>query len=308
MMFYPRDWFFSRGTRTSDTVTRRDGATRALPFALAAIDIDDTLLGPDGRISAANAEAIGELRRRGAMVILASGRSHPNMLRFHHELGLGDDTPIVSAQGAVIRHVGSSAIWGERTMPAALVRAVTVEGMAHGFSVQHYRADGIYIQERSAWNAYDQSRNDTPQQLVDDLLWEGGRGVAKVIWLGAPDEIRGKTAEYTTRYRDELSVTPTDPEYLEFSDVSVDKAAGLAVVAGRLGIARERVVAFGDGYNDVPMLTWAGLGVAMSHARPAAKAASDLVAPDGDPETSLARAIALVIAMSSDSAGARRGL
>jgi hydroxymethylpyrimidine pyrophosphatase-like HAD family hydrolase len=54
-------------------------------------------------------------------------------------------------------------------------------------------------------------------------------------------------------------------------------------------------VAFGDGNNDAAMLAWAGLGVAMPHAAPSALAAADLIAPEGDPETALARAVELVL-------------
>jgi hydroxymethylpyrimidine pyrophosphatase-like HAD family hydrolase len=66
-------------------------------------------------------------------------------------------------------------------------------------------------------------------------------------------------------------------------------------VAERLGVPRARVLAFGDGNNDAPMLAWAGLGVAMFHARPAAREAATFVAPAGDPETALARAVRAVI-------------
>lgn len=75
----------------------------APPWKLAAIDIDDTLVGPDRKISTANREAIAKLRGLGAIVVLTSGRSHANMMPFHAELGL--DTPLVSANGALVREV-----------------------------------------------------------------------------------------------------------------------------------------------------------------------------------------------------------
>jgi hydroxymethylpyrimidine pyrophosphatase-like HAD family hydrolase len=60
-------------------------------------------------------------------------------------------------------------------------------------------------------------------------------------------------------------------------------------------VPASRVLAFGDGNNDAPMLAWAGLGVAMPHGRPAAHKAARRIAPGGDPETALARAIAHVL-------------
>jgi len=263
-------------------------------FALAGLDIDDTLLGPDWRISAENAAAVRELRRRGVHVVLASGRSHANMLRFHRELGL-DDGPIVSAQGAVVRPASGGAPWLERTIVPALAAHVTRDGLARGFAVQHYRGDEILVQGQSTWTAWDQSRNDAPHVVVDDLLADGAAGVTKIIWLGEPAAIAASAIDAPAAYAGTLTVTPTDPPYLEFYDARASKASALAVVAERLGVTREQVLAFGDGNNDAPMLAWAGLGVAMDHAKPAAREAARLVAPAGDPESSLARAVRLAL-------------
>jgi hydroxymethylpyrimidine pyrophosphatase-like HAD family hydrolase len=63
-------------------------ATARFPYRLAAIDLDDTLLGPDKRISEQNASAVQSLRNLGVMVVLASGRSYENILNFHQQLGL----------------------------------------------------------------------------------------------------------------------------------------------------------------------------------------------------------------------------
>lgn len=263
-------------------------------YALAAVDIDDTLLGPDWRISAPNAAAISELRCRGMHVVLASGRSHANMLRFHHQLELGDG-PVISAQGAVVRTASDGVPWLEESVAPELVARVTRDGLARGFAVQHYRRDEVFVQGRSEWTEYDQSRNESPHRLVDDLLAVDGAGVAKIIWLGDPAEIAAVVADRTAAYASALTVTATDAPYLEFYGAATSKAAALAAVAARLGVARERVLAFGDGNNDAPMLAWAGLGVAMDHATPAARDAAALVAPHGDPETSLARAVQMVL-------------
>jgi hypothetical protein len=273
---------------------RRNRAPRE-GFALAAIDIDDTLLGPDGRISAENAEAVREMRRLGVRVVLASGRSHTNMLRFHRALALGDG-PIVSAQGAVVRPAEGGPPWLERAIEPALVAGITREGLDRGFAVQHYRGGAIFVQRRTHWTEHDQSRNDAPQIHVDDLLADGdGVGVTKIIWLGEPAEIAAAARERAPAYAGAVTVTPTDPPYLEFYAPDASKGAALALVAERLGVPRERVLAFGDGNNDAPMLAWAGLGVAMPHARPAAQQAAAFVGPHGDPETALARAVRAVV-------------
>jgi Cof subfamily protein (haloacid dehalogenase superfamily) len=69
---------------------------------------------------------------------------------------------------------------------------------------------------------------------------------------------------------------------VEISASGVTKASGLAWVAARLGVEASEVVAFGDMPNDVPMLTWAGHGVAVANAHPAARAAADEVVASND--------------------------
>ena len=268
-------------------------------FALAAIDIDDTLVGPDGVISAANAAAVARLLAEGTRVVLASGRSHANMLPFHHALGLPAG-PIISAQGAVVQDSETGAVRFAYAMRAADVADVTRDGRASGFAVQHYRATGVYVERRTEWTEYDQTRNSEPHVHVPDLLTSGEHGgtprdVAKIIWLGDPDAITAAVAPAHTRYDARLTVTRTDPPYLEFSAQNVNKATALAAVAAELGVTQAQVLAFGDGNNDAAMLAWAGLGVAMPHARTSARDAADRIGPDGDPETALARAMAVVL-------------
>jgi len=274
----------------------QSGRTR---FAIAAIDLDDTLVGRDGMISAANVAAVARLVAMGVRVLLASGRSHANMLPFHRQLGLSPG-PIISAQGAIAQDSHSGEVWFEIAIPVAEVAEVTRDGLAHGFAVQHYRPSGIHTDRRTKWTEYDQGRNAEPHRHVDDLLRSGASGavpddVAKIIWLGDPGAIDAATAPAHARYEPRLVVTRTDPPYLEFSAPNVTKATALAAVARELGVAQAETLAFGDGNNDAAMLAWAGLGVAMPHASPAALTAADRIGPDGDPETALARAVAMVL-------------
>lgn len=269
-------------------------------YAIAALDIDDTLVGHDGVVSAENAAAVARLMAEGTRIVLASGRSHANMLDFHHTLGLPPG-PIISAQGTVVQDSATGVVQFSFAMRPSDVADVTRDGRAGGFAVMHYRPSGNYIETRTRWTEYDQTRNAEPHRQVNDLLATGSDGrapddVAKIIWLGDPDAVEGALGAMHARYDARLTVTRTDPPYLEFNALGVNKATALAAVAEQFGAAQARVLAFGDGNNDAAMLAWAGMGVAMPHARPAAKAAANRVGPEGDPETALARAIDMVLA------------
>jgi Cof subfamily protein (haloacid dehalogenase superfamily) len=268
-------------------------------FAVAAVDIDDTLVGLDGVVSSANKEALARLVAVGTRVVLASGRSHANMLPFHRALGLPPG-PIISSQGAVVQESDTSAVRFAYAMSPEDVAAVTRDGRERGFAVQHYRTSGIHTETRTRWTEYDQARNAEPHREVPDLLAVGEAGavpddVVKMIWLGDPDAVTHAVAAAHARHDARLAVLRTDAPYLEFSPANVNKATALAAVAESLGASQAEVVAFGDGNNDAEMLAWAGVGVAMPHAAPSALAAADLIAPEGDPETALARAVEMVL-------------
>ncbi|MDX1932210.1 MAG: Cof-type HAD-IIB family hydrolase [Capsulimonadales bacterium] len=264
-----------------------------LPYRLAAIDLDDTLLGPDKAISRENAEAVRRLQEAGVHCVLASGRRHENMLRFHRQLDLSG--PIVSCNGACVKVAENGETWHEIVMPADLAETVIQWGDELGVAQNYYHTDGnAYVRERDRWVQLYETRTGSLASIHDPLEDFGGESALKILWIDEPQRILTLRDRARERFGERLYITITDPEYLEFMAPGVNKAHGLATVAERHGIEGSQVVAFGDGNNDVEMLAWAGLGVAMSHGRPAARAAANRVAPSGSPETELARAIGLL--------------
>ncbi|MCA9781727.1 MAG: HAD family phosphatase [Candidatus Eremiobacteraeota bacterium] len=264
--------------------------TRPNDIRLVAIDIDGTLLGPDGTMSRENREAVLRLKAEGREVVLASGRSHANMMPFHKSLGLS--SPLVSVHGGVVR-APNGRLHGAQTLDETFVAELTRLGRKEKVSVMLYRDSGVYLEMTTAVTEYDQSRNAEPQILVSDLLADCS-GVHKVMWVGEPDDIARVQAEYENKLRDRADLYDTDPLYLEFVPKGVSKAGGLALLARELGVDSQRVAAFGDGNNDVPMLAWARFGVAMAHATGAARKAATLIGPEGCSATALARAIDLL--------------
>ncbi|MES2461068.1 MAG: Cof-type HAD-IIB family hydrolase [Armatimonadota bacterium] len=262
-------------------------------YRLAAVDLDDTLLGPDKIISAANADAIRRLRDAGVTVTLASGRRHENMIRFHRQLGL--QGIIVSCNGAQVRDAETDEVFHQRLLPSEHASRVIEEGYARGLTQNYYHTDGaVYVREKTKWSDLYERRTGSEVVAVGDLRQFQGESVLKIIWIDAPERLGALRDHAQSEYPD-LYVTTTDPEYLEFMEASVSKAAGVAVAAARLGVSQSEILAFGDGNNDLPMLRWAGCGIAMADASDTVKQAADRVAPPGNPETSFARAVDLLL-------------
>ncbi|WP_068417579.1 Cof-type HAD-IIB family hydrolase [Planctomyces sp. SH-PL62] len=261
-------------------------------FSLAAIDIDETLIGPDKKISPQNRTAIARLQSLGCRVVLASGRRHANMLPYYAELGLDDF--VVSSQGARVQHATTGDIVHRAEIAPEAASRLVAEGLKRGFTVLLWLEDRVFAQERTQWiGAYERLCDDPV--AITDLTALSLRTAEKVVWIDEPGVVASTAKEIRGRHEDQLLVTITEPWSLEFSAREANKRDGVAALARRLGIRRDAVLAFGDGNNDVELLAWAGMGVAMPHGRPSAHAAARLIAPEGNRESALARGVEEVL-------------
>ena len=265
----------------------------ALPYRLAAIDLDGTLLGPTKEISPENLMAVRRLQDAGLQVIVASGRRHQNSIRFQRQLGLHG--PIIACQGGLIRDGDTGEVVEAHLLAPETATELVVLGEAQGIDVIYYHLDHLYV--GPIYNEFlllYESRVGERAEVVGDLKALGGRDALKVVWYGPPELLRTLRPELTERFAGRADVLSTEQENLEFMPLGVSKASALAKVASDLGMRPAEVMTFGDGENDVPMLQWAGLGVAMAHGNAVARAAAKLVSPPGPKETDFARAVAAI--------------
>lgn len=259
-------------------------------YRLAAIDIDDTLVGPDKKVSEENRLAVQRLHASGCRVVLASGREHASMDRFQQYLGLDDF--LVSSQGALVLHPRTGVQLWRRPLEAALAGALVRRGQADGFDVLMYTDDGIVASPESPWVCRETPSGDhTLEILGADLERLAAAGPLKVLWYGEPARVGFAARAMSAQLRRRSEVVLTAPGLLEFNAPDATKAHGVAAVARHYGVARADVVAFGDSHNDIPLLRWAGLGIAMPHGHADAHAAANVISPDADPESALAAAI-----------------
>lgn len=263
------------------------------PYRLAAIDIDDTLVGRDKQISPENREAVRTLQSLGCRIILATGRRHANALSNARLLGLDDF--VVSTQGARAEHTGTGEVIHAATLDPTDAKALITEGRARGFTILLWLKDEIVAQGVDRWiEHYYEETHDDPVTLADPLDYLD-QPVEKVVWLEETLEVHGAQVEMSLRAGDRFNALMTTNHSLEFTAPNANKDDGVAAVAKHYDIPREAVLAFGDGNNDASMLAWVGLGVAMPHGRASAHAAAKLIAPEGDHRSALARGIAEVI-------------
>jgi Cof subfamily protein (haloacid dehalogenase superfamily) len=263
-----------------------------MSYRLAAIDLDDTLLAPDKSLSPENRAALDRLRGAGIEVVLASGRHHDNMSTIAHKFGIGGW--IISSQGAVLRHIDTPEPVYELTMPIDLALDVYAGGRERGLTLLGYHRTGVFSEVHNEWTAL-YARRSGFVPAIGDLRELIQSGMQKLLWLDDGAKIGPLVAPMQDFYRDRLCVVQTEEEHLEFISAEASKARGGETLARRLGITADEVLAFGDGNNDVPMLEWAGMSVAMDHGRESARKAAKKVTPPGPQESAFARAVEMVL-------------
>jgi Cof subfamily protein (haloacid dehalogenase superfamily) len=249
---------------------------------LVAIDIDGTLLNSSKQISDNTVKAIATARLRlGTHVVLASARPPRTVMPFYRQLEL--DTPMINYNGALVYDVSSSRVLLHRPIGpkaarriADLARAVYPEVLVSAEILDHWYTDKIdhsYLTETG--KLY---RPDVVAPLDEWLT----QPVTKLLLLGEPDLLAAVAPVVRKEFLHQVSIVQTDEYLLQVMHATASKTQALRVVAAELGVNREQVMAIGDNANDVGMLSWAGVGVAMANAVPSALQAADFVTDHND--------------------------
>ena len=262
-----------------------------MPYRLIAVDLDNTLLDDDSQISVRNKKAIRKAVNKGVKFVIATGRMFKTSLPFMQELKLNNDFPIINYHGALIKSSGSHKILLHRPLPNKLAIEVVdaVEKMESHISL--FVNDKLYIKEENEVSSYFQAKTSISMRPVGQLsmfLKQKGINPSKIsiiCWDGRIDEIETKLNEL---FGDKFSMLQSQPFFLEITDRKATKGQALSWLTAKEGIRAEEVIAFGDGFNDLDMVEFAGLGVAVANARPEVLRAANLVTAanneDGDGE------------------------
>ncbi|KUG03850.1 hypothetical protein ASZ90_018747 [hydrocarbon metagenome] len=249
-----------------------------MPIKLVAIDLDDTLLDAGLNISGPCIRNIQAARQQGVIVTLATGRMYSSALNY--ALELNEDVPLITYQGALVKNSRTPKVMYYQP----LAKDMAVETMEYfrkaGVHYHTYFDDRLCLESLNEEGAAYASLAGVKPVLLDSLTeaCQSGQDALKVLAvIRDPDLLQDLECGLKRRYGDSLNITRSKPYYLEVMDPLANKAEALKLVAEYYGIQQEDVMAVGDSYNDLAMIKWAGIGVAMGNAREEVKAAADHV-------------------------------
>jgi Cof subfamily protein (haloacid dehalogenase superfamily) len=228
---------------------------------LIALDLDGTLLDPQEHVSEANRIAIAAALEQGVRVVLVTGRGveAPSEIARHLDLVL----PVICCHGALTKDVQSGRTLGHIPVPLVHAKPMLEYAEGNGIDVavyleeRFYRLGGVppYMSDMRGpeWHEVATFR-DLPHTAPTFLRFLGDAAV---------ETVRTKFAALPLHFKFE---TWGSFEECAVTSRNATKKHALANLCETYGIPRERVLAVGDSRNDVPMLRWAGIGVAMANA------------------------------------------
>ena len=245
---------------------------------LAAFDLDGTLMGADQKIRPRVLEAVARTQAQGIIVTLATGRMFDATVDFARELNI--TAPLLCYQGGWIQALDGPVLL-RTTLPTELARAAIALGEAQGWHILLYAEGKLFLKEYLH-----------PLSFYDALLgsgvtvgepWEAilatRDGVDKVLYVAEPEHIPAMAPVLQRRFTGLAEIVRSHAMFIEVVPLGVDKGSALAWLAQHFGIPREQVLAAGDQENDITLIDWAGVGVAMGNAAPAVQEIADWIAP-----------------------------
>lgn len=252
---------------------------------LIALDLDGTLLNSKKEITPRTCAALEAAMAKGVRVVLASGRSLRGVLPTARKLDLERKHGfIISWNGAYVEDLTSHEVMHERLLPAEIVPELCAYAKEQDMGIMTYDPEGVSVSETPdmEWIHWEAVANGIPQRGVEDLVKEVTYPLHKMLLAFHPSRLEALEPPMVEHFAGRLDVYHSETCFLEAMPLGCTKASALEVLLQKLGLSRDNLLACGDSGNDVAMLRFAGIGVAMGNADDAVKAQADVVTASND--------------------------
>lgn len=252
-------------------------------YKLLALDLDDTLLNARLQIPERSRRAVEQAREAGVRVTLATGRMFRSAKPYAQQLGIQDY--LITYQGALVRHSVTGETLFHRPVPLNRAREIIDLVKGYGYHINIYLNDLLFVAERTPEGERYAAHSSVPLGVVGDLdrfLKERNEEPTKVLVVAGEEQLDELAAQARTIFADRLHINKSKPHFLDFAHPDGHKGHALESIAGHYGLRRQEIIAVGDTYNDLEMIEYAGLGVAVGNARPEILKKADYICPTNE--------------------------
>ena len=255
-----------------------------MKYKLIALDLDGTLKNSHNEITEETRKALIQAQELGMKVVLASGRPTPGLRHEAKALELDKyEGYLLSFNGARVMDVKTGETIYEQTLTIDEAKQAYLRSKNYNLACMTYEDDVILTEDIDDEYVKVECRiNDITVRQVDSFVDCLKDPIHKVLLTGKPEYVASILDDFKEPFQDSLSIYRSAPFFIEVMAQNIDKAASLDRLVKSLGFKQEEVMAFGDGYNDLSMIEYAGLGVAMDNAVDEVKERANIVTKSND--------------------------
>ncbi len=239
-----------------------------MKYKLIAIDLDGTLTNQRKEVTPRTLEALMLAQEQGLRLVIASGRPTHGVLPIAEMLQLSRYGGfLLSYNGAEIYDCQAQKMIYRQAIDLSLLPTIYQYARDYHFAVETFKdnlaiteqPDDPYIQRQARINRLTITK-------VTDWVEAIDFPVMKCLIVGEPERLVQLEQAMQQELKEKLNICRSEPYFLEIVDKDVDKASALSYLLDYTGHKREELIAVGDSYNDISMIRFAGLGVAMANA------------------------------------------
>ena len=258
------------------------------------LDIDGTLTDSKKEITPETKQALMKAQENGIRLVIASGRPSRGIFKYGDQLDMRQSHGLfVCYNGARVVDCSTGDVLVDVTIPPELTKEVL--NHMKKFDVRTIITHGSHMVVEDVYNCmihdgdrefnvieYESRMNGYCLMETEDLESFTDFPVNKILTAGDSSYLQAHYKEMAAPFEGRLSMMFTANFYYEFTALGIDKGKALENAMAKIGIKPEECIAFGDAENDIPMLRYAGIGVAMGNAQQAVKDMADSVTADND--------------------------
>lgn len=253
-------------------------------YDMIVLDLDGTLTNEKKEITSFTKKTLMEYQQRGGRIVLASGRPSYGIEPIAEELELDRyGGYMMSYNGGEIIDCSTGVSIYQKNLPEEAIGPIYNLAKENKVSLLTYKDEYLvtetgadeYVQIESMINRMKIKEVPSFHEYIDFP-------VMKCLMMADGEYLEKVERKVKMKVGSDLNVFRSAPFFLEIVPQNIDKAMSLEKLLKHLEIDRSQVAAFGDGYNDKSMITYAGLGVAMENGQSEVKAVADMVAPSNE--------------------------
>ena len=247
-----------------------------MPYKLIALDMDGTLLNEKKEISPRNKKAIQDARKLGKSVVIATGRPLPGVQKVLAELELTtSDDYVVSFNGALVQNVKTGEVIFSSTLEHEDYRYLYQFSQEYGVHIQALTASYVTTPILNPYTQVEADINGIETVKCEVTEFPESETIVKVMFVDEKEKLDAVERILPTEIREKYTIVRSSSIFLEFLHPTVNKGVGVHAIATVKNITADEVICVGDAGNDIAMIEYAGLGVAMGNAYEEVKRIAD---------------------------------